>query len=293
MVEWIEYETICITRADWESFAARFANSRHPDERSLYKYVHGEVLPRVVEAINEEESRLAMEHAMTNRKRSSRIALRESEREERERIESEARAKIARERAEQAAAQEKAEREAAEYNAKHSRELRLREREERLRDREERLRARRGSPVATEQGENAENEKQEVQVSAEPLDYVSASAAPAASAASAASATPALPTDPPHFSSAVPPVHPSSPDNQGSATPPNNMPSPIAKPMMHLSPSAPVPPAAAQPALVTSPRKMPPTGSFPIRTHIAPSPLSRVYEPPDEPSEFSLGGPDN
>lgn len=197
MAEWIEYETICVTRADWESFATRFANSRHPDERSLYKYVHGEVLPRVVEAINEEESRLAMERAMTNRKRSSRIALRESEREERERIESEARAKIARERAEQAAAQEKAEREAAEYNAKHTRELRLREREERLREREERLRARRGSPMAIEHGENAENEKQEAQVSAYPPDHVSASApAPAP-------APPALPTNPPHFSSAV------------------------------------------------------------------------------------------
>lgn len=287
MAEWIEYETICVTRADWESFATRFANSRHPDERSLYKYVHGEVLPRVVEAINEEESRLAMERAMTNRKRSSRIALRESEREERERIESEARAKIARERAEQAAAQEKAEREAAEYNAKHTRELRLREREERLREREERLRARRGSPMAIEHGENAENEKQEAQVSAYPPDHVSASApAPAP-------APPALPTNPPHFSSAVLPVNPSSPDNQGSATPPSNTPAPIAKPPVHLSPPAPVPPASAQPALVTSPRKMPPTGSFPIRTHIAPSPLSRVCEPSDEPSEFSLGGPDS
>lgn len=136
---WNEFETICVTRREWESFVAQFAQSKHPDERSLHKYIANEVLPRVVEVITEEERREAMELALTNRKRSSRIALKESEKEERDRAEAVLLEHEARVRAQAARERDLAAREAAEQAAQNSREARLREREERILSRERSL----------------------------------------------------------------------------------------------------------------------------------------------------------
>lgn len=327
--EWIEYETICITRADWESFAARFATSKHPDERSLYKYVNGEVLPRVVDAISEDESRAALERALSNRKRSSRIAVKESEREERERIEAAERSRIAREKAERAAAAEKAEREAAEFYAKHSRELRLREREERLREREERVRWRRESRFAGSEprdepmGESVEQATPDPTTETPRTDSlppatVAPQPAPNATQSSVPSAPPAQVTP---TATSVPftnaPASASVPFAANIATVPPAFPVPAAAPPAELTPhastipSAPFPTSAAMtppiapvgtplrasptagPAHLTPPRVRTPTGSFPLRTQTSRSPLSRAYEPMDEPSEFSLGSSNN
>ncbi|WFD34072.1 DNA-directed RNA polymerase [Malassezia cuniculi] len=329
-VDWIEYETICITRTEWEAFVARFASSKHPDERSLYKYINGEVLPRVVEAITEEESRIALERAMSNRKRSSRIALKESEKEEKERLQAEEQARIAREQAERLAAQEKAEREAAEYYARHSREMRLREREERLREREERLRARREgrySPAVSEDAASVSTVEEREQAAPAPAPV----SAPAPAAAGAAVAQPsASPLSQVHSSQMAPiapsavlhsqvPAGPVSNDSASqaalggqvtfAASVPPAPPVPAASgqfspassgsPMGRISPTGcsvfaqPIPTLSpnASPtggAHLTPPR-MRPTGSFPLRSQLSRSPLSRAYEPEDEPSDFNLG----
>ncbi|SPO40373.1 uncharacterized protein PSFLO_05855 [Pseudozyma flocculosa] len=133
---WIEFETIVITRADWLEFAARFAKSKDLNERNLHSFVNHDILPTVLAAFDEQDRQRALEAALANRKRSSRIALKESEREERER-DREARArmeeKMARLRQED---EEKRAREEEEAKAQRSREDRIREREERIHARE-------------------------------------------------------------------------------------------------------------------------------------------------------------
>lgn len=133
---WFEFETICITRHEWQAFVDRFAKSKHPDERNMHNYISKEILPPILEVIHAEEKRLAIEAALSNRKRSSRIALRDSEREQREREEAELREQKARAAATIQAERERTMREAAERQTQKSREDRLRERGERLLARE-------------------------------------------------------------------------------------------------------------------------------------------------------------
>lgn len=133
---WFEFETICITRHEWQAFVDRFAKSKHPDERNMYNYISKEILPPILEVIHAEEKKLAIEAALSNRKRSSRIALRDSEREQREREEAELREQRARAAAAAQAERERVMREAAEQQTQKSREDRLRERGERLLARE-------------------------------------------------------------------------------------------------------------------------------------------------------------
>ncbi|WFD25978.1 DNA-directed RNA polymerase [Malassezia nana] len=136
---WIEFETICITKSDWLAFCERFATSKHPDERSLFNYISKEVLPKILEVIHSEEKKAAMEAALFNRKRSSRIAMRDSEREQREREEMELREQRARAQAALQAEKERLAREEAEAAARRTREDRMRERAERLLIRERML----------------------------------------------------------------------------------------------------------------------------------------------------------
>ena len=82
---WLEFETIAITRAEWEALGTQFAKSKHPDEKALHKILSTDIVPRVLEDIAEAEKAAALEAALAARKRSSRIAMKESEREERER----------------------------------------------------------------------------------------------------------------------------------------------------------------------------------------------------------------
>lgn len=133
---WFEFETICITRHEWQAFVDRFAKSKHPDERNMHNYISKEILPPILEVIHAEEKRLAIEAALSNRKRSSRIALRDSEREQREREEAELRDQKARAAAAIQAERERTMREVAERQTQKSREDRLRERGERLLARE-------------------------------------------------------------------------------------------------------------------------------------------------------------
>ncbi|SYW83120.1 uncharacterized protein UBRO2_05049 [Ustilago bromivora] len=134
--EWVEFETIVVTRQEWFNFAKRFAKSKDPNEKNLHQFINNEILDQVLAAMDEIERQRQLEQALANRKRSSRIAMKESEREERER-DREARArmeeKMAAIRKEE---DQKRQKEEEEQEAQKSREQRLREREERLRARE-------------------------------------------------------------------------------------------------------------------------------------------------------------
>lgn len=158
---WLEFETVAITRAEWETMGTQFAKSKHPDEKALHKILSTDIVPRVLEDIAEAEKAAALEAALAARKRSSRIAMKESEREERER-EAEAKAKM--EERMRLIRQEEAEKRAKENEAleeEKKREERAREKEERLRGREERAREREREAEAKAIREIEERERRE------------------------------------------------------------------------------------------------------------------------------------
>lgn len=134
--EWVEFETIVVTRQEWLDFAKRFAKSKDPNEKNLHRFINNEILDQVLAAMDEIERQRQLEQALANRKRSSRIAMKESEREERKR-DREARARMEEKMAAIRKEEElKRQKEEEEQEAQKSREQRLREREERLRARE-------------------------------------------------------------------------------------------------------------------------------------------------------------
>ncbi|CEH16602.1 Histone acetyltransferase SAGA/ADA, catalytic subunit PCAF/GCN5 and related proteins [Ceraceosorus bombacis] len=132
---WIEFETVAVTRLEWEAIAVRFAKSKHPDEKAFHSYLQESVIPRVMADFDAVEKQRAVEAALASRKRSSRIAMKESEREERERDRAarlEMEERMARLRAEDKERRDR-DREANEV---------LKAREERAKEREERINAR-------------------------------------------------------------------------------------------------------------------------------------------------------
>ncbi|PWN31645.1 uncharacterized protein FA14DRAFT_162590 [Meira miltonrushii] len=152
--EWIEFEALVVTRQEWEWMSTRFAKSRHPDEKALHQLLKDTVLPKVMADMDEADKQRAHELAMANRKRSSRIALKESEREEKERD------RIARQKMEDKMAAIRAEED--EKVRKEQEEIVLaRTREERLREREERLLAREREAEERVQREIDEREERE------------------------------------------------------------------------------------------------------------------------------------
>lgn len=152
--DWVEFETVAVTRAEWEWISTRFARSKHPDEKALHQLLKEDILPKVMADLAESEKQRAHELAMANRKRSSRIALKESEREERERdrvarLKMEEKMSTIREEEEAAARRERDEMDAA------------RVREERLREREERALAREREAIERATREIEERERRE------------------------------------------------------------------------------------------------------------------------------------
>lgn len=142
---------VCVTLYDWRTFPEQFAKSRDPDEKALYKMLE-EVGPTILEGLvvscsnfdrlfahqltcqAKEQERLK-QAAVLNRKRSSRIATKELEKEEEARI-----AKAQREMEERMSAQQREEERIAREEAEVA--AREKAREDRLREREERAAAR-------------------------------------------------------------------------------------------------------------------------------------------------------
>ncbi|KAF7375079.1 Phd finger domain-containing protein [Mycena sanguinolenta] len=80
--DFVEWETICVTLFDWEHIAERFANGTHYTEKALYKVLTKDIVPVITEELREIERKRRLEEAVVHRKRSSRIANKEAEKEE-------------------------------------------------------------------------------------------------------------------------------------------------------------------------------------------------------------------
>ncbi|KAI0636158.1 hypothetical protein C8Q77DRAFT_1277460 [Trametes polyzona] len=78
----VEWEAIAVTLPEWEHVADRFANATHYLEKALYKVLTQNIVPYVTAELREHEKRRRLEEAVVHRKRSSRIAMKESEKEE-------------------------------------------------------------------------------------------------------------------------------------------------------------------------------------------------------------------
>ncbi|KAK7051068.1 hypothetical protein VNI00_005180 [Paramarasmius palmivorus] len=78
----VEWETICVTLYEWEHIAERWQNATHYAEKALYKVLTKHIVPVIVEELRAIENKRRMEEAIVHRKRSSRIAIKESEKEE-------------------------------------------------------------------------------------------------------------------------------------------------------------------------------------------------------------------
>ncbi|KAI0084113.1 hypothetical protein BDY19DRAFT_997962 [Irpex rosettiformis] len=78
----VEWETICVTLPEWEAISERFANATHYLEKALYKALSQTIVPVVVTELRDIERKRKIEEAVVHRKRSSRIALKESEKEQ-------------------------------------------------------------------------------------------------------------------------------------------------------------------------------------------------------------------
>ncbi|KAG7089650.1 hypothetical protein E1B28_011312 [Marasmius oreades] len=80
--DFIEWETICVTLYDWEHIAERWENATHYVEKALYKVLKNHIVPVITEELRAIENKRRIEEAIVHRKRSSRIAIKESEKEE-------------------------------------------------------------------------------------------------------------------------------------------------------------------------------------------------------------------
>lgn len=150
---------VCVTLYDWRTFPEQFAKSRDPDEKELYKLLTQEVGPTIIDALVIRAQEKAKEEAVMNRKRSSRIATIQLEREEivrRETAQREMEERMAKTQKEES----RKEREEAELARREkARDERLKEREERLQAREEAILAK--AREETERLDRAERERQE------------------------------------------------------------------------------------------------------------------------------------
>ncbi|KAF8558093.1 hypothetical protein OG21DRAFT_1595512 [Imleria badia] len=80
--DFVEWETICVTLEEWESIGEQFEKATHYAEKALHKVLSQSVVPMVTDELREVEKKRRLEEAVVHRKRSSRIAMKETEKEE-------------------------------------------------------------------------------------------------------------------------------------------------------------------------------------------------------------------
>ncbi|KAH7884569.1 hypothetical protein F5I97DRAFT_1929415 [Phlebopus sp. FC_14] len=73
---------ICVTLEEWESISQRFESATHYAEKALYKVLSQGIVPIIAAELREVERKRRVEEAIVHRKRSSRIAMKESVKEE-------------------------------------------------------------------------------------------------------------------------------------------------------------------------------------------------------------------
>ncbi|KAG8685314.1 hypothetical protein FRC11_010788, partial [Ceratobasidium sp. 423] len=74
----VEWETVCASLQDWEAFPARFEKATHPNEKSFRSYLNKVLVPAVTTSLKAQLKVKKLETAVQNRKRSSRLAIKES-----------------------------------------------------------------------------------------------------------------------------------------------------------------------------------------------------------------------
>ncbi|KAI1311556.1 hypothetical protein EDD11_003438 [Mortierella claussenii] len=131
----VEWEPVCISQQEWEDFARLFRRSKHPDEKALHSLVNNDILPKVLSDFKEKEKEREKLEAIANRKRSSRIVIRELELQEKARLDAIRQQEIQ-------AAVEQRKRELRERRAERERQQQQQIRDNRLKEREQRLKAR-------------------------------------------------------------------------------------------------------------------------------------------------------
>ncbi|KAJ3809360.1 hypothetical protein F5876DRAFT_44013 [Lentinula aff. lateritia] len=80
--DFVEWETLAVTLYEWEHIAERWQNATHYSEKALCKVLQNHIVPIITEELRDVEVKRQKEESITQRKRSSRIAIRESEKEE-------------------------------------------------------------------------------------------------------------------------------------------------------------------------------------------------------------------
>jgi hypothetical protein len=147
------WHVICVTMEDWTTFISRMKKSRNPDEKALYRHLHENVLPTLLEEEKQrqrqreaKEQEFLREQAYASRKRSTRLV----QKEEADKVREEKEAQIARAHAEE---DEKRSEEARVKRLEQEREARLVLREQRQRERELRIQQREEEKKAGEEAE--------------------------------------------------------------------------------------------------------------------------------------------
>ncbi|KAF8274826.1 hypothetical protein EI94DRAFT_1768633 [Lactarius quietus] len=80
--DFIEWETLCVTLCEWEHICERFEGATHYAEKALYKILSQQIVPAITAELREIQRKRHLEEAVSHRKRSSRLAVKESEKEE-------------------------------------------------------------------------------------------------------------------------------------------------------------------------------------------------------------------
>ncbi|KAI8823140.1 uncharacterized protein EV422DRAFT_393394 [Fimicolochytrium jonesii] len=123
----------CATIEDWEAFPDRFARSRSLLEKDFCQFLRDEIIPKVIPDLQAKEKVKKVEEAMSNRKRSSRLQMRELEQEEQKRQQQLAQERRELQRQERAEADKRTKEEMERIRRIEAREQRIAERESRLR----------------------------------------------------------------------------------------------------------------------------------------------------------------
>ncbi|KAI9440096.1 hypothetical protein H4582DRAFT_1577070 [Lactarius indigo] len=80
--DFIEWETICVTLYEWEHICERFEGATHYAEKALYRLLSQQIVPAITAELREIQRKRHLEEAVSQRKRSSRLAVKENEKEE-------------------------------------------------------------------------------------------------------------------------------------------------------------------------------------------------------------------
>ncbi|KAJ3040105.1 hypothetical protein HDV00_011429 [Rhizophlyctis rosea] len=162
----------CLTMEDWTAFADKFGRSKNGAEKEFHEFLTEHALPKVLTDLQDKDKTKKMQDALLNRKRSSRLQMRELEKLEMDRQDELRRIQEEEERRNRQLEAKRAREELEKQRRVESRERRIAEREARLaeqrhnqemiaRDRETRLEQRKGGTPAGQRSARKRARKEE------------------------------------------------------------------------------------------------------------------------------------